>query len=393
MHDEITSRITIEHQHRVIFTRNALAETNTALHDALTPRTPTVPPRALFVLDAGLVNAQPVLPAAVDRYTRAHNIDHPGAPLIIPGGERCKNNPVHLGAIYAAVSDRGICRRSFIIAVGGGAILDLVGFAAATAHRSVRHIRIPTTTLSQADSAVGVKNGVNYLSKKNFIGAFAPPDTVIIDPEFLSTLTDRDHRAGVSEAVKVALLKDPDFFEWIESNTGALSARDDAATERLVRRSAELHLEHITTSGDPFERGSSRPLDFGHWAAHRLESLSNNNITHGEAVAIGLAIDLMYSALSGLLDITIAERAISALERVGFDVFHPLLLDNLGAVNPDLLLGLDEFREHLGGELTITLLADLGVGIEVNTMNPAIISAAIATLRDRAAAAAQGAAR
>ncbi len=392
MHDEITSRITIEHQHRVIFTRDALAETNAALRDALTPRTPTAPPRALFVLDAGLVNAQPDLPAAVDHYTRAHNIDHPGAPLIIPGGERCKNNPLHLDSIYSAVSDRGICRRSFIIAVGGGAILDLVGFAAATAHRSVRHVRFPTTTLSQADSTVGVKNGINYLSKKNFIGAFAPPDAVIIDSAFLHTLTDRDHHAGVSEAIKVALLKDPAFFEWIESNTDALAARDEAATDRLVRRSAELHLEHITASGDPFERGSSRPLDFGHWAAHRLESLSHNNIIHGEAVAVGLAIDLMYSALIDLLDITIAERAISALESVGLDTFHPLLLNNLGAANPDLLLGLDEFREHLGGELTITLLADLGVGIEVNTMNPSLISAAITALRDRAAAA-QDAAR
>lgn len=391
MHDEITSRVTIGYQHRVIFTHDALAETNAALRDALSPRTPTAPPRVLFILDAGLVNAQPDLPAAVDRCTRAHNIDHPGAPLIIPGGERCKNSPHHLYAIYAAVSDRGICRRSFVIAVGGGAILDLAGFAAATAHRSVRHIRIPTTTLSQADSAVGVKNGVNYLSKKNFIGAFAPPDAVIIDPAFLRTLTDRDHRAGVSEAIKVALLKDPVFFEWIESNADALAARDEAAADRLVRRSAELHLGHITTSGDPFERGASRPLDFGHWAAHRLESLSNYNITHGEAVAIGLAIDLMYSALAGLLDIAISERAIRTLELVGFETFHPLLLDNLGAVNRDLLLGLDEFREHLGGELTITLLADLGVGIEVNTMNPALIAAAISALRDRAAAAQEAA--
>jgi 3-dehydroquinate synthase len=276
-----------------------------------------------------------------------------------------------------------------LIAVGGGALLDVAGLAAATAHRGVRHVRIPTTTLSQADSGVGVKNGVNAFGKKNFIGTFAPPFAVINDFNLLGTLEPCDKRAGYVEAVKVACIRDARFFEEIERAVEELVAFEPAAMKRLIHRCAGLHLDHIATSGDPFETGSARPLDFGHWAAHKLEQLSDFQIRHGEAVAIGIALDVIYSRQTGLLDAPSAERILKLLEQLGFDLFANELL-NVGADgNLQILGGLNEFREHLGGELTITLLREIGRGVEVHEMNlPKIVEAAH-ELRERHANQAQ----
>ena len=158
----------------------------------------------------------------------------------------------------------------------------------------------PTTTLSQADSGVGVKNGLNAFGQKNFIGTFTPPFAVINDFNLLATLAPRDKRSGYVEAVKVACIRDANFFDELERDAGQLAAFEPAAMKQLIRRCAELHLDHIATSGDPFEAGSARPLDFGHWAAHKLEQLSDFHICHGEAVAIGIALDVIYSRDSRL---------------------------------------------------------------------------------------------
>jgi 3-dehydroquinate synthase len=256
-----------------------------------------------------------------------------------------------------------------VIAIGGGALLDMAGLAAATAHRGVRHIRFPSTTLSQADSGVGVKNGINAFGKKNFIGTFSPPYAVINDFGLLASLSERDKRAGYVEAVKVALIRDAAFFEEIEQRSKALRDFEPATMERLIRRCAELHVNHIAASGDPFEFGSARPLDFGHWAAHKLEQLSEYKIRHGEAVAIGIAIDTLYSASAGLLEAGSAERVLAVLEELGFELFANELLHADSDNSLLVLAGLEEFREHLGGELTITLLGGIGRGIEVHEMS------------------------
>src|SRR5205823_11964169 len=193
----------------------------------------------------------------------------------------------------------------------------MAGFAAATAHRGVRHVRIPTTTLSQADSGVGVKNGINAFGKKNFIGTFSVPFAVINDFEMLGSLPPRDKRAGYIEAVKVACIRDPDFFAAIEQDASRLREFEPGSMERLIHRCAELHVQHIATSGDPFEFGSARPLDFGHWAAHKLEQLSEYKIRHGEAVAIGIALDTIYSRKLGHLDAASAARVLDLLEALG----------------------------------------------------------------------------
>jgi 3-dehydroquinate synthase len=274
-----------------------------------------------------------------------------------------------------------------MMVIGGGAVLDMGGFAAATAHRGIRLIRVPTTVLAQNDSGVGVKNGINAFGAKNFVGTFAPPYAVINDREFLRTLDDRDWRSGIAEAIKVALIKDRAFFESLAIDAERLAppTRDPDAIERLVHRCAELHLEHIATGGDPFELGSSRPLDFGHWAAHRLEHLTAYRLRHGEAVAIGIALDTTYSWLLGLLSEAEWVRIMSLFDHLGFMLFVPELEAHLDHPTHDrsLFRGLREFQEHLGGRLTIMLLRGIGRPIEVHEIDQEVYRKAIQHLRER----------
>jgi 3-dehydroquinate synthase len=268
------------------------------------------------------------------------------------------------------IHQNNIDRHAYLIAMGGGAILDMVGFAAAIGHRGIRHIRMPTTVLAQNDSGVGVKNGINYFGKKNFLGTFSPPVAVINDFNFLNTLDERDWRSGMSEAVKVALIKDAAFFYWLEDHALALSRRDTETMEKLIFDCAALHVDHISSQGDPFEMGSSRPLDFGHWAAHKLEQLTEFEVKHGEAVAIGLVLDLAYAVNEGLLSHKVFERVYAVLGQLGFTLFHPLLLNQeTNALNPEVYAGLEEFRAHLGGQLTITLIKEIGIQFNVHEMN------------------------
>ena len=190
---------------------------------------------------------------------------------------------------------------------------------------------------------------------------------MVSDYEMLLTLSDRDWRAGISEAVKVALLKDPAFFAWIEENAQALAERSLEAMAWLVHRCAELHLEHIAHGGDPFELGSSRPLDFGHWAAHKLEQLSGYRLRHGEAVAIGIALDSAYSRLAGHLPPGDWRRIVRLFDAVALPTWAPELEVEDDRGRPAVLAGLDEFREHLGGRLTVILLAGIGSPFDVHT--------------------------
>jgi 3-dehydroquinate synthase len=264
-----------------------------------------------------------------------------------------------------------------------------VSFAAAIAHRGVRVIRFPTTVLSQADSGFAVKNGINLFGKKNFVGTFVPPFAVINDSRFLESLSQRDRISGVAEAVKVALLRDPGFYRYLETNVENIANGDLAVLTSLIRRSAELHLAHICGNGDPFELGSARPLDFGHWAAHKLESMTQNRLRHGEAVAIGLALDIIYSVKKGHLARIVAERILRLLEGIGFRLWDQAFGEQAAGGGPAIVQGLREFREHLGGELHVTLLRDIGQGFEVTEMDEATVAHAIDELEARGASAAE----
>ena len=361
----LEQEVTVTFRYPVRFTRGLLRLDNDLLRHAVAGE---IDRPLLFVIDAGVVEHHPTLLDDIRAYAQRHGLTLAGDPMIVPGGEVSKNDPSVVESIRAAIDARGVCRHSHVVAVGGGAVIDMAGFAAATAHRGVRLVRVPTTVLAQNDSAVGVKNGINAFGKKNSLGSFAPPAAVLCDSDFLTTLSDRDWRAGISEAIKVALVKDGEFFAWIEAHADDLRRRDGDAMQRLIHRCAELHLTHIATSGDAFEQGSSRPLDFGHWAAHKLEQLSDYELRHGEAVAVGIAIDATYSVLTGLLRDADRRRIVSLLLRLGLPVHTPELdLEKQG--RRAFLAGRDEFREHLGGRLTVMLLTGLGRGVEVHELS------------------------
>ncbi len=381
----IERTIQVSYRHRVYFTHGVFTPGNDLLKQVLTLEKSGPIAKALVVVDEMLAQCQPHLVENIAGYFSGHEkeLKLVCAPMILEGGERAKNSYFHVSEIQSYVEKHHIDRHSYIIAVGGGALLDVVGLAAATAHRGVRLVRIPTTTLSQDDSGVGVKNGINAFGKKNFIGTFAPPFAVINDFELLSSLPVRDKRAGYIEAVKVALIRDSAFFNQIERDAAKLAAFDPKAMQHLIFRSAELHMNHIATSGDPFEFGSARPLDFGHWAAHKLEQISDYRVRHGEAVATGIALDVIYSRQMGFLDVVSAERILVLLERLGFELFANELLHEDSSGDLVVLKGLEEFREHLGGQLTITLLQGVGRGFEVHEMDSATVLAAIHELHSR----------
>ena len=391
----IERSIQVGYRLRVHFTQDVFGPTNQVLREILVNDEPQMIHKALVVMDESLAQAQPGLAQKIEAYFSRHgdclNLVCP--PFIIEGGERTKNSYFHVSEIHSRIDRHHIDRHAYVIAIGGGALLDMVGLAAATAHRGVRHVRVPSTTLSQDDSGIGVKNGINAFGKKNFIGTFAPPFAVINDFQLLAFLSPRDKRAGYVEAVKVALIRDKDFFETIERDAALLRQFEPAAMQRLIYRCAELHLDHIATSGDPFEFGSARPLDFGHWAAHKLEQISEYRLRHGEAVAIGIALDTIYSRKMGYLDAASTERALRLLELLGFELYANELLHADSGNSLIVLEGLEEFREHLGGALAITLLKRIGQGFEVHEMSLPKVIESIYELQDRNAQRAQKLAR
>ncbi len=383
--DAIEQEIRLSFRYPVHFTRGAFASSNPILRDLLTPAAVDGRARALVVVDSGVDAAHPGLRQAIPAYFAAHQatLALAGPVVVLPGGEQVKNDRAHLAVLLDAVHAAALCRHSYLLAVGGGAVLDVAGFAAATAHRGIRLVRVPTTVLAQDDSAVGVKNGINAFGKKNYLGTFAAPFAVVNDFAFLSTLSDRDWRGGLSEAVKAGLIRDAAFFDFLETHAAALRSRDADAMEQVVRRSAALHLQHIATCGDPFELGSSRPLDFGHWAAHRLEQLTEHSMRHGEAVAVGIALDSTYSWLAGHLAEASWRRIISLIGALGLSVYAPPLGDTLQAPDADrsVLRGLAEFQEHLGGQLTIMMLEDIGRPFDVHDIRTDLMLRSIETLQ------------
>jgi 3-dehydroquinate synthase len=306
-----------------------------------------------------------------------------GRTVPVAGGELCKNDPNTISRLLELLSQRAIDRHSFTIAIGGGAVLDAVGYASAIFHRGVRHIRFPTTVLAQDDSGVGVKNAVNQFGLKNLVGTFAAPWAIISDSSFIDMLPPREKQAGMSEAVKVALIRDGRFFNWLEAHADDLARFSKSHLDHLIKASAELHMRQIRLGGDPFEMGSARPLDFGHWSAHKLEQLTRNEVNHGEAVAIGVALDTRYSVLSGRLAAGEDERVADLLERLGFVLWHDKLRQCDSRGRPLVLKGLADFQEHLGGELTVTLLAGIGRGVEVHEMDEKIVGQSIDWLEQR----------
>jgi 3-dehydroquinate synthase len=369
--------IPVVFKHRIVFTRNAFAPDNRELAAILQEGGGR---RAFVFIEQAVAAAWPDLAEAVERYFDSLAVEFCGS-AVWPGGEAAKTDDALVRQVWDALDQAHIDRHSYALAIGGGAFLDAVGLAAATAHRGVRLVRFPTTTLSQDDGGVGVKCAINGFGKKNWVGAFAVPFAVVNDFAFLRSQHPETSRGGLIEAVKVALVKDPEFFAWIETHRAALAAADPAFIEPCIERSALLHARHIATGGDAFESGSSRPLDFGHWAAHKLEALTGYAVSHAPAVSIGLALDTCYSVRCGLLASTAATRILRVLDALQLPTYHPALDWIDAAGRRRIFAGLDEFREHLGGQLTVLLLQDIGIGVNVHQMDESLLCHAIEQLR------------
>lgn len=336
-------------------------------------------PRVQFWIDEHVASANPQLTQRIHSFCRRHadSLQLIGNLQVVPGGEDVKNNVHLIESMLKCFHHADLDRRSYVVVIGGGAVLDAVGFAAAIAHRGIRLIRLPTTTLAQADSGIGVKNSINLFGKKNWVGTFAVPWGIINDKALLQTLSDRDFACGFSEAVKVALLKDGTFFGHICDSAEAIPQRADVCWP-IIADSARWHLKHITQGGDPFEMLEARPLDFGHWSAHKLETMSNFELRHGEAVAIGVAIDSVYSSLAHGLPASDADNIINCLNTLGLLVNHSALNNT-----EELFNGMEEFRQHLGGRLTLTMLNAAGKPLDVHQINHDLMRQAIATIVER----------
>jgi 3-dehydroquinate synthase len=368
----------VNFNYHVAYTRDLFDEKNTTLARLLGKNRAKV----MIFVDDKVAEAFPALVRQAQRWAAVHpdSIDLVSPVEVIPGGEAIKQGWQPVTDITRRMMDAGICRHSNVMIVGGGAVLDAVGFAAAIFHRGVRQIRVPTTLLAQDDSGVGVKNGINHNGAKNLLGCFYPPEAVIIDYQFLRTLSDRDIRSGVAEALKVALIKDEALYRFIKANADAIRKNHWPVLEHLVLESSKLHLAHIG-GGDPFEKGSSRPLDFGHWSAHKLETMTQNQILHGEAVAVGMALDIHCAAIMEMIPMDLADDILDTMRNCGLVLWNDALLRRDGSGRLQLLSGLEEFREHLGGRLTLAMPTGIGSFVDVHALPGRIVEQALCMLQ------------
>ncbi|MBV4458416.1 3-dehydroquinate synthase [Pseudomonas sp. COR58] len=383
----LQGRFDVSYDYPVLFTDHLFDPLNPCLHQQLSAGQ-REPVTVLAFADEQLLKSSPQLSGQIEAWFAAHagDLRLKAPPIAVPAGELSKTAEV-LQQLYADMLEHGLDRHCYVLALGGGAVLDSVGYACATFHRGIRLIRIPSTVLAQNDAGIGVKNGINAFGQKNLLGAFYPATAVINDFQLLTSLSRRDQIAGLAEAVKVALIKDDAFFQWMEQQADALARFDHPASRYAIRRCAELHLGHITGAGDPFERGNGRPLDYGHWAAHRLENLSRHRLRHGEAVAVGMALDGLYANALGLLSDAETERVLNLLTRLGFNLCPPELALKDAQGRSQVLLGLEEFRQHLGGQLSIPLLNRIGASIDLHEIDDRLMEQALARLSSRSAAA------
>lgn len=362
----------------VVFTDHVFAPENRVLVETLDRLAEKRRHRVVIYLDENVAQKHTGLLARIERYFAAHcKVLELAAPVqIVGGGENAKNG---LESAFARVGEMlgwHLDRHALVLIIGGGAVLDAIGFAASLVHRGLRIVRLPTTVLAQNDAGVGVKTGLNFHGSKNALGTFAPPFAIVNDFQFLLSLSAQEWRSGAAEAFKVAIIRDRAFFTELAASAEKLRNRDEATMRKLVFRCAELHLAHIRTSGDPFELGRARPLDFGHWSAHKLETLSGFAISHGDAVATGILLDSCYAARRGWLNENELAEIHQSLATAGFPLWFEELED------PQLFEGLREFQEHLGGELCVTFPNGLGARQEVHEIDLAVMQEALTDFKN-----------
>lgn len=366
----------------VHFARNAFSPGSDLLASVLDRRGGERPHKLMVVVDGGVAGKHPRLVADIEANAAAHRdrVDLVGSPWVVAGGEHAKNGWSDVRRVMESLGRNHMCRQSVVLAIGGGSVLDMVGFAVSLVHRGLRMVRAPSTVLAQCDGGVGVKTGMNEHDAKNYAGTFAPPFAVINDSSLLPTLPQEHWIGGVSEAFKVAIIKDAGFLDELVAGASRLRERDIGTMERVVHRCAVMHLDHIGGAGDPFEMGSSRPLDFGHWSAHQIEVMSGFGVGHGQSVAIGVALDTVYAARTGLIDEAWMRRVVGALIECGLPVWDECLGRRDARGELEVLVGLERFREHLGGRLTLAMPHPLGRQTEIHEVDRRVLADAISWL-------------
>ena len=319
-----------------------------------------------------IVSNDTVAPLYLDRYKAAlENLGKTVATCILPDGEKYKNIE-HLNLIFDALLEAGFNRDCTVLALGGGVIGDMAGFASACFQRGVYFIQVPTTLLSQVDSSVGGKTGINHPLGKNMIGAFQQPQVVLADMSQLSTLPDRELSAGLAEVIKYALLGDEEFLVWLEVNMKGLIARDEQLLAEAVYRSC-AHKARIVAN-DEKEQGERALLNLGHTFGHAIESyLGYGEWLHGEAVATGMVMAADLSHRMGWISLEDLERTKKIISRAQLPIVCPKIpLD-------DFLAYMAHDKKVLNGQLRLVLLQQLGKAVitrdfDVELMQQAILA-------------------
>ncbi|RFF26940.1 MULTISPECIES: 3-dehydroquinate synthase [unclassified Wenzhouxiangella] len=300
-----------------------------------------------------VVSDETVAGLYLDRVGRILDEDRRWRSLVLPAGEAAKT-VAHWQQVLDELVDMGAQRDATVLALGGGVIGDLAGFAAASYMRGIRIVQMPTTLLAQVDAAVGGKTGVNHASGKNLIGAFHQPAAVVADIDTLISLEDRDYRAGLAEVVKYGAIRDERFFSWLESRAEPLNARMPDALLEAVHASVTHKAEVV--AADEREAGERALLNFGHTFGHALETATGYaRYRHGEAVAIGMVLGARLSELLGKLRLGTSERLVHLLEHLGLPTTLP------EDINRDRLLALMRLdKKNRADRIRVVLLEEVG---------------------------------
>ena len=323
-----------------------------------------------------IVTNETVAPLYLARL-RAHVVSLKPVEVVLPDGEQYKSLEV-LNRIFDALLAARCDRRTTIIALGGGVIGDMAGFAAASYQRGVPFIQIPTTLLAQVDSSVGGKTGVNHPLGKNMIGAFYQPRAVIIDTDTLNTLPDRELSSGLAEVIKYGLIRDPEFFAWLESNLDKLLARDPEALAYAIHRSCRNKAEVV--AADERESGVRATLNLGHSFGHAIETgMGYGNWLHGEAIAAGMVMASDLSRRLKWLSAADVARVEKLIRRARLPVRAP---GTLSAARFLELMAVD--KKVLDGRLRLVLLKHLGEAVVTDDYPRAELEGTLASMREAA---------
>jgi 3-dehydroquinate synthase len=293
------------------------------------------------------------------------------ATVILPDGEQYKNLDT-LNTIFDALLERRFNRGCTLVALGGGVVGDITGFAAASYQRGVAFVQIPTTLLAQVDSSVGGKTGVNHALGKNMIGAFHQPGCVLIDTDTLDTLDDRQLAAGLAEVIKYGLIRDTGFYDWLDDNIDRLRARDKEALAHAIERSCALKAEIV--AADERESGQRALLNLGHTFGHAIETGTGYGTwLHGEAVATGMLMAADLSARHHWLAEAEVARLKDLLQRASLPTSPPESMDEQRFLQ---LMAVD--KKVLDGGLRLVLLKGIGNAVVTGEFNPALLSQTLA---------------